>query len=155
MDWVNRMVTVTKPNGKLRICIDPRDLNRAINVNITLWGQSKKSSPECPTLKCSQSSMPTLASGKSHSITRAPDYAPLEYHLPKMFSKLLCPRCSKILKEWKWYSTTYLYGEKPSWTWRKTKKSSRTCPPTQPQTQQRQKPKARSSLTRYTILDTS
>ena len=29
-DWVNSMVTVTKPNGKLRICIDPRDLNRAI-----------------------------------------------------------------------------------------------------------------------------
>ena len=29
-DWVNSMVTIIKPNGKLRICIDPRDLNRAI-----------------------------------------------------------------------------------------------------------------------------
>ena len=29
-DWVNSMVTVMKPNGKLRICIDPRDLNKAI-----------------------------------------------------------------------------------------------------------------------------
>lgn len=29
-DWVNSMVTVVKPNGKLRICIDPRDLNKAI-----------------------------------------------------------------------------------------------------------------------------
>ena len=29
-EWVNSMVTVTKPNGKLQICIDPRDLNRAI-----------------------------------------------------------------------------------------------------------------------------
>ena len=28
--WVNSMVTVLKPNGKLRICIDPRDLNKAI-----------------------------------------------------------------------------------------------------------------------------
>ncbi|XP_056000463.1 uncharacterized protein K02A2.6-like [Ostrea edulis] len=28
--WVNSMVTVTKPNGKIRICVDPRDLNRAI-----------------------------------------------------------------------------------------------------------------------------
>ena len=28
--WVNSMVTVQKPNGKLRICIDPRDLNKAI-----------------------------------------------------------------------------------------------------------------------------
>ena len=29
-DWVNSMVTAIKPNGKLRICIDPRDLNQAI-----------------------------------------------------------------------------------------------------------------------------
>ena len=29
-DWVNSMVTVIKPNGKIRICIDPRDLNKAI-----------------------------------------------------------------------------------------------------------------------------
>ena len=28
-DWVSSMVTVIKPN-KLRICIDPKDLNRAI-----------------------------------------------------------------------------------------------------------------------------
>jgi hypothetical protein len=29
-DWVNSMVTVIKPNGRIRICIDPRDLNKAI-----------------------------------------------------------------------------------------------------------------------------
>ena len=29
-DWVNSMVNVYKPNGKLCICIDPRDLNKAI-----------------------------------------------------------------------------------------------------------------------------
>ena len=28
--WVNSMVTVVKPNNKIRICIDPRDLNKAI-----------------------------------------------------------------------------------------------------------------------------
>ena len=28
--WVNSMVTIIKPNGTLRICIDPRDLNKAI-----------------------------------------------------------------------------------------------------------------------------
>lgn len=28
--WVNSMVTVTKVNGKVRICIDPRDLDKAI-----------------------------------------------------------------------------------------------------------------------------
>eukprot|EP00112_Aurelia_sp_Birch-Aquarium-sp1_P023107 Seg6752.3 transcript_id=Seg6752.3/GoldUCD/mRNA.D3Y31 product="Retrovirus-related Pol polyprotein from transposon 17.6" protein_id=Seg6752.3/GoldUCD/D3Y31 len=29
-DWVNSLVIVHKANGKLRICIDPRDLNKAI-----------------------------------------------------------------------------------------------------------------------------
>lgn len=29
-DWINSMVTVIKPNSKIRICIDPRDLNKAI-----------------------------------------------------------------------------------------------------------------------------
>ena len=29
-DWVNSLVVVEKPNGKLRICLDPRDLNAAI-----------------------------------------------------------------------------------------------------------------------------
>ena len=28
-EWVNSMVTVEKPNGKLRICLDPFDLNKA------------------------------------------------------------------------------------------------------------------------------
>ena len=29
-DWVNALVIVSKPNGKLRICLDPRPLNKAI-----------------------------------------------------------------------------------------------------------------------------
>ena len=29
-DWEYSMVTIVKPNGSLRICIDPRDLNKAI-----------------------------------------------------------------------------------------------------------------------------
>ena len=29
-DWVSQMVTVTKPNGSLRICIDPQPLNKAL-----------------------------------------------------------------------------------------------------------------------------
>ena len=29
-DWVSRLVIVEKPNGQLRICLDPRHLNQAI-----------------------------------------------------------------------------------------------------------------------------
>jgi len=29
-DWVSSLVIVEKPNGKLRICLDPQDLNKAI-----------------------------------------------------------------------------------------------------------------------------
>ena len=29
-EWVNSMVSIVKPNGKLRICIDPRDLNKIV-----------------------------------------------------------------------------------------------------------------------------
>ena len=29
-EWVNSFVPVTKPNGKLRVCLDPRHLNKAI-----------------------------------------------------------------------------------------------------------------------------
>ena len=30
LDWVNSMVVVPKPNGKVRICIGPRDLNKTV-----------------------------------------------------------------------------------------------------------------------------
>ena len=29
-EWVNSLVVVQKPNGKLRVCLDPKDLNKAI-----------------------------------------------------------------------------------------------------------------------------
>lgn len=29
-EWVSSLVLVTKPNGKLRLCLDPRNLNKAI-----------------------------------------------------------------------------------------------------------------------------
>ena len=30
-EWVSFLVAVEKPNGKLRVCLDPKDLNRAIH----------------------------------------------------------------------------------------------------------------------------
>ena len=29
-EWVNSMVVMTKKNGAIRVCLDPRDLNRAV-----------------------------------------------------------------------------------------------------------------------------
>lgn len=29
-DWINNLVLAEKPNGSLRICIDPTELNKAI-----------------------------------------------------------------------------------------------------------------------------
>ena len=29
-EWVNSIVVVSKPDGKIRVCLDPKDLNRAI-----------------------------------------------------------------------------------------------------------------------------
>ena len=29
-DWVKNLVIVEKPNGSLRLCLDPRELNKAI-----------------------------------------------------------------------------------------------------------------------------
>ena len=32
-DWVNSMVTIVQPNGKLRISIDPCDLSKAVKCD--------------------------------------------------------------------------------------------------------------------------
>ena len=32
-EWINLMVTVMKPNGSLRLCLDPKDLNKVIERN--------------------------------------------------------------------------------------------------------------------------
>ena len=33
-DWVHNLVLVRKPNGKLRVCLDPRMINRALRLNV-------------------------------------------------------------------------------------------------------------------------
>ena len=34
MDWAHNLVLVRKPNGKLRVCLDPRTINKALRFNI-------------------------------------------------------------------------------------------------------------------------
>ena len=33
-DWCHNLVLVRKPNGKLRVCLDPRTINRALRFNV-------------------------------------------------------------------------------------------------------------------------
>ena len=33
-DWCHNLVLVRKPNGKLRVCLDPRTINKALRFNV-------------------------------------------------------------------------------------------------------------------------
>ena len=33
IEWINSIVSVMKSNGSLRLCLDPKDLNKAIEMN--------------------------------------------------------------------------------------------------------------------------
>ena len=41
-DWVNNLVIVEKKNGSLRLCLDPRDLNKSVKRDITRSPQCKR-----------------------------------------------------------------------------------------------------------------
>ena len=41
-DWVYSMIVVEKPNGNLKICIDPRNLNKAILSDHIMQFQRQK-----------------------------------------------------------------------------------------------------------------
>ena len=53
-DWVNSMV-VSSRGDKIRICLDPGDLNKAVKRNIIQYLQLKKFQPKHLMPKCSQS----------------------------------------------------------------------------------------------------
>ena len=40
-DWVSSLVVVEKPKGKLRVCLDPRDLNAANIQNMRCWASAQ------------------------------------------------------------------------------------------------------------------
>ena len=53
-NWVNSMV-VSSRGDKIRICLDPGDLNKAVKRNIIQYLQLKKFQPKHLMPKCSQS----------------------------------------------------------------------------------------------------
>ena len=36
-DWVSFLVVIEKPNGNLQVCLDPRNLNKAIKRSTTAY----------------------------------------------------------------------------------------------------------------------
>ena len=46
-DWVSSLVIVVKKNGDLRICLDPRDLNKAIKRAFQFANQRRDNVPVC------------------------------------------------------------------------------------------------------------
>ena len=47
-DWVNGLVVVEKPNEKLRVCLDPRPLNKAIKREHLHLPTTRENSSQMP-----------------------------------------------------------------------------------------------------------
>ena len=61
-DWVNSLVALVKPN-KIRICIDPRDLNKAIQREHFPMMTIEEVVTGIPQQRCFQFWMPHLVTG--------------------------------------------------------------------------------------------
>ena len=80
-NWVNSMVTIIKPNGSLRICIDPRHLNEAIQQEHYPIQTIEEVTARMPEATYSQFLMLAQATGRSALTKRAPNCAHLTAHL--------------------------------------------------------------------------
>ena len=80
-EWVNSMVTIVKPNGKLRICIDPRDLNKAIKREHYPMKTIEELLHGCPMQQLSQYWMPARVFGKLNLMNPVQNSALLTHHL--------------------------------------------------------------------------
>ena len=54
-EWISSMVVLTKKDSKLRICLDPKDLNRAIRRELSSYRRLKISRRGCTEPRCSPS----------------------------------------------------------------------------------------------------
>ena len=129
IDWVNSMVVVKK-DGSLRICIDHKDLNKALKrehyqlptieeITARMAGaryfsmlDARSGYWQTPWMKRARSSL--------HLIHRSGGSASLEFLLEsevrKRFFIRECMRYSKISKWWKRILTTSLFGKDTSRT---------------------------------------
>ena len=76
-DWVSQLVVVEKPNGKLRVCLDPRDLNKAI----------KRQHYKLPT---AEELFAEMAGAKYHRKDIISDNIQLKFFDPKLATKITC-----------------------------------------------------------------
>ena len=103
-DWVNSMVTIVKPNGSLRICIDPRDLNKAIKREPYPMSTIEEIVTRMPNAKvfsvldASSGFWQVKLDPSCAHLTHLLDgtclsASPLDYHHPRTFFKGSCQTC--------------------------------------------------------------
>ena len=111
-EWVNPIVVVRKPNGDVRICLDPVDLNKAVRENITPQKRWKRWLQVCSKQKFSQllmlhkdstrSSWSKKVLGILRSTHPLADLNLRDCHLvwyqPQTFVKGPCLRCLRTLR---------------------------------------------------------
>ena len=82
-EWVNSLVIARKKNGKIRVCMDPGSLNKAIRREHYPVRTIEEVISRMPNVF----SMQTMGFGRSSSFQKAPNYAHSTHHLADTHSR--------------------------------------------------------------------
>ena len=110
--WVNPAIVVRKPNGDVRICLDPVDLNKAVKREhyplktgeevAASMSEAKVFSTLDATSNSTRSSWPKNALDLLRSTHSLADFnlrgCHLVWYQPQRFFKGPCPRCLRTLR---------------------------------------------------------
>ena len=110
--WVNPAIVVRKPNGDVRICLDPFDLNKSVKREhyplktveevAASMSEAKVFSTLNATSNSTRSSWPKNALGLLRSTHSLADLnlrgCHLVWYQPQRFFKGPCPRCLRTLR---------------------------------------------------------
>ena len=110
--WVNPAIVVRKPNGDVRICLDPVDLNKAVKREhyplktveevAASMSEAKVFSTPDATSNSTRSRWPKNALGLLRSTHSLADLnlrgCYLAWYQPQRFFKGPCPRCLRTLR---------------------------------------------------------
>ena len=119
MEWISLIVVVSKRNGMLQICLDPKDLNKAITIHfqpLKIWRHGHMEQ------NCSPYWMSVADSGTSHWMSLphiSPSYThrladtdgrgcSFEYDQHQKSFSGRCMRWLRVYMEMKWWQMTLL-----------------------------------------------